>query len=97
MDEFSLIVLQCHTEWVYGKGVIMLESTMTVRLDEKEKSLISDYARMFGMSASQFVRRCALERIEDEIDIEAYKAAKAEYDANPTSYSLSEVKEMLGL
>lgn len=72
----------------------MLEATMTVRLDESEKKLITDYARTFGMSVSQFMRRCALERIEDEIDIEAYKAAKAEYDANPVSYSCDEaVKE----
>ena len=38
----------------------MLEATMTVRVDDSEKSLISDYARMFGTTASQFMRRCAL-------------------------------------
>ena len=75
----------------------MLEATMTVRMDEGEKSLISDYARMFGTTASQFMRRCALERIEDEIDVEAYRKAKAAYDANPVSYSLDEAERMLGL
>lgn len=75
----------------------MLEATMTVRMDDSEKSLISDYARMFGTTASQFMRRCALERIEDEIDVEAYRKAKAAYDANPVSYSLDEAEMMLGL
>ncbi len=75
----------------------MLDATTTVRLDPEEKELIADYARMFGTSASQFMRRCALERIEDEIDIEAYKKAKAAYDANPVSYSSDEVMQEFGL
>ena len=75
----------------------MLEATMTVRMDDSEKSHISDYARMFGRTASQFMRRCTLERIEDEIDVEAYRKAKAAYDANPVSYSLDEAERMLGL
>lgn len=75
----------------------MLEATMTVRMDEDEKALISDYARMAGTSASQFMRRCALEKIEDEIDVKAYKKAKAAFDANPVSYSNDEVMREFGL
>lgn len=74
-----------------------VEATMTVRMDESEKALIADYARMFGTSASQFVRRCALDRIEDEIDADAYRAAKAAYDADPASYSIEESWKMLDL
>lgn len=74
-----------------------MDATMTIRLDKAEKDLVSEFARVSGMSTSQFMRRCALERIEDEIDVEAYKRAKAEYDANPASYSLDEVERMLGL
>lgn len=74
-----------------------MEATMTVRMDDSEKSLIADYARILGVSASQFMRRCALERIDDEIDIESYKRAKTAYDANPVSYTIDEVEEMLGL
>lgn len=76
---------------------VEMQATMTIRMEEDEKSLISEYARMFGTSASQFMRRCALEHIEDEIDVEAYKRAKAAYDAHPVSYTLEEVEEMLGL
>lgn len=74
-----------------------MDATVTVRMDQTEKDAIADFARLFGVSVSQFMRDCALERIEDEIDIEAYKRAKAEYEANPVSYSLDEVERMLGL
>ncbi|NHM16087.1 CopG family transcriptional regulator [Eggerthellaceae bacterium zg-887] len=75
----------------------MLEATMTVRLDEGEKTLIADYAHTLGTSASQLMRRCTLERIEDEIDVDAYRAAKAEFDKNPISYSNDEVLREFGL
>jgi uncharacterized protein (DUF1778 family) len=76
---------------------IMAATTMTIRLDESEKNLITEYARTSGISASEFVRRNAIERIEDEIDLKAWEAAKAEFDANPVTYSLAEAKEMLDL
>ena len=75
----------------------MLEATMTVRLSQAEKSLIADYAQLVGMNSSQFMRQCVLEKIENEIDVAAYQKAKAEYDANPVSYDLDQVEEMLGL
>lgn len=33
----------------------------------------------------------------DDADVSAYRRAKAEYEANPVSYSLDEVEDMLGL
>ena len=75
----------------------MKEVTVTVRMSAEDKALISDYARLFGVSVSQFLRDCALERIEDEIDAKAYIEAKAEFDADPVTYTMDEVKEMLGL
>lgn len=74
-----------------------MDATVTVRMDKGEKEVISDYAKLFGVSVSQFMRDCALERIEDEIDVEAYKRAKAEYEANPVSYSCEEVMREFGL
>ena len=75
----------------------MLEATMTVRLSENEKQLISDYAQTFGISASQFMRQCTMRHIEEELDVQAYLAAKREYDANPISYSNDEVMKEFGL
>ena len=69
----------------------MASATMTIRLEEKEKDLISDYAAAFGTTVSEFIRRVALERIEDELDLKTWYDAKAEYDADPMSYSAEEM------
>lgn len=71
----------------------MASATMTIRMDSSEKTLISDYAQTFGTSVSEFMRRCALERIEDELDLEAWKAAKEEFDKDPVTFSTAEIIE----
>ena len=76
---------------VRDKGGAMASATMTVRMDDAEKTLISDYARAFGTSASDFMRKCALERIEDELDLKAWYEAKAEFDADPVTFSAAEI------
>jgi len=43
------------------------------------------------------MRKSALERIEDELDLREWDEAKAEYDNNPVSYSLKEVMEEFGI
>lgn len=75
----------------------MTSSTMTIRLNQDEKSLIADYARAFGTTASEFVRKAALERIEDDIDLKTWYSAKAEFDENPVAYSSDEVMREFGL
>lgn len=69
----------------------MASTTMTIRLDEDEKNLIIDYAKTFGTSASDFLRRSALEKIEDELDLEDWKKAKAEFDFDPETLSASDI------
>lgn len=64
---------------------------MTIRMDSSEKSLISDYAKTFGTSVSEFMRRCALDRIEDELDLKAWRGAKAEFDADPVTISAADI------
>ncbi len=71
----------------------MTPTTMTVRLDSAEKSLISDYASAFGTSVSEFVRTTVLERIEDELDLKAWEQAKAEFDADPQTISAAQIAE----
>lgn len=71
----------------------MASATMTIRMDESEKSLISDYARAFGTTVSDFMRASALERIEDELDLRAWNAAKEEFDADPVTYSAAEIAQ----
>lgn len=74
-----------------------MNATMTVRMDEDEKRAISQWAEFNGMSASEFMRRAALEAIEDEIDLQAYQRALVEFEADPVTYSMAEAREHLGL
>lgn len=73
------------------QGDAMSSATMTIRLDSSEKTLISDYAKTFGTSVSDFMRRCALEKIEDDLDLRAWREAKAEFDADPVTISAADV------
>lgn len=69
----------------------MASATMTIRLESAEKALISNYAAAFGTSVSEFVRNAALERIEDELDLKAWEAAKAEFESDPITISAAEI------
>lgn len=69
----------------------MSTTTLTLRLAEAEKQLLADYAKTFGMSISEFVRTTALERIEDELDLVAWKEAKREHDADPKVFTADEI------
>ena len=69
---------------------------MTLRINEEDSQLIRDYARLHGITVSEFLRRAALEKIEDELDIRAAEKAYADYLADPVTYSHEEMKRMLG-
>ena len=75
----------------------MQEATMSVRMSTAEKNLITDWANANGTSASAFVRRAALEAIEDELDVQAYIKAEEEFEAHPVTYSHDEVMREFGL
>ena len=70
---------------------------VSIRLSEQETSLIKDYAKLYNTSVSDIIRRSILERIEDELDLRAYEKAKAEYLADPVTYSLDDVAKELGI
>lgn len=61
----------------------MSTASITLRLDAQDKAIIQDYAATFGQSLSEFMRTAALQRIEDETDLRAWREAKAELDADP--------------
>lgn len=71
--------------------------TISVRLNEKDSELIKTYADINNISLSDLIRNAVLEKIEDEYDLECYKKAVEEYEKNPKTYTLEEVKEELGL
>ena len=71
--------------------------TMTLRISDEDSRLIKDFAKLHGISASEFMRRAALEKIEDELDVRAAEKAYAEYLADPVTYSNEEMGRLLGL
>ena len=71
------------------------DMTISIRFNEKDTSLIKDYAALHNISVSEFVRKAVLERIEDEIDLRAYNKAMEEYKSNPVTYTLDEIEQEL--
>ena len=71
--------------------------TMTLRISDEDSRLIKDFAKLHGISASELMRRAALEKIEDELDVRAAEKAYAEYLADPVTYSHEEMGRLLGL
>lgn len=71
--------------------------TISLRLSEQDAKLIKDYAKLNNISISDLFRQTVIERIEDEIDLEAYNKAYEEYLKDPKTYTLEEVKKELGL
>ena len=69
----------------------MPSTTITIRLDEADKSLITDYAGAFGKTVSDFMREAALDHIEDELDLKAWEEAKREFDEDPVTFSAKEI------
>lgn len=66
-------------------------TTLTISLDSEEKSIIAGHAAALGTSVSEFMRRSALERIEDDLDAKAWEAAKAAFDADPVAIPSREI------
>lgn len=67
-------------------------ATMTLRLQNSEKKLLQSYALLQGLSLSEFVKKAALEKIEDEIDLKVALDAKAKFEANPVTISADEIE-----
>ena len=70
----------------------MSTATFTVRLPEEEKRLISDYARVLGISVSELARQSIMERIEDEVDTRELLEAIREDDG--VRYSMEDVMSL---
>ena len=74
-----------------------MSTTLTVRFSDEEAKLIRDYTAFHGITVSEFLRREALEAIEDELDLRAAEKACAEHLANPVTYSHEELMKEFGI
>ena len=80
---------------IYGK-FFKIKSKDINNKNEYAK-LESQYAELNKTTISEFVRNAIMEKIEDEYDLECYYKAKKEFDENPKTYTLEEIKKELGL
>ena len=71
--------------------------SISIRLNEQENEMIRTFAKINNMSVSEFIRKAVMERIEDEIDLQDYQKAMADFKKNPVTYSMEEVAKELGL
>ena len=71
--------------------------TISLRLSREEADLIKNYAQMNGITMSELIRSCVLKHIEDECDLEAFRAAAEAYQADPATLTPDEVERELGL
>ncbi len=73
------------------------EMAVSIRLSKAEDSLIRGYADTHGLSVSEFMKQSALEKIEDELDMELFEEALEDFRENPQTHTLGEVEKELGL
>ncbi|RRR25577.1 ribbon-helix-helix protein, CopG family [Schaalia georgiae] len=69
--------------------------TMTMRIDEEDAAIVRKYAEFEGKTISDFIRDAVLEKIEDQQDLDALRAAVA--DDNGEHRTHAQVLEELGL
>lgn len=74
-----------------------MNATMTIRMRDEEKQLISDFSQVHGLTSSEYVRKTVLEAIEDAIDYGIAAKAIDEFDADPAYLTHSEMMAELGL
>ena len=70
---------------------------ISLRVTEKENELIKSFAKLYGETVSEYIRRTVMERIEDEFDIQCFNNAKSEYAENPVTYTTEEIAKELGI
>lgn len=77
--------------------MITMMHTYTFELDDVDAKFAEAYAEETGESVGEMAKRFMLDGVEDVMDLRAAKIAKAEYEADPVTYSIDEVEKMLGL
>lgn len=70
---------------------------VSIRMTEEERKLAEAYAKLNGVTLSEAIKKAFFEKIEDEFDVSLAREALKEYEKNPKSYSIEEIKELLGL
>ncbi len=71
-------------------------STVSLRLNDKDDSLIRKYAELHNMDLSTFIRQAVIEKIENEYDLKLFNKVWEE-EKNQERISHEDLKKELGL
>lgn len=71
-------------------------STISLRLNDKDDTLIRKYAELHNMDLSTFIRQAVIEKIEDEYDLSLFDKVWEE-EQNEDHISHEDLKKELGL
>ena len=69
---------------------------VSIRMTDEERKLAEAYAKLNGATLSDSIKKAYFEKIEDEFDVALAKEALKEYEKDPKTYSLEEMKKFLG-
>ena len=72
-------------------------SNISVRLNEQEELLFKNYAEFMDENLSTLLKKALLEKIEDEFDLRVGQKALKEYEQDPVTYSVAEMRAKYGL
>lgn len=75
-----------------------MKDTVTIRFNEDEKVMFENAAKLYNCSISSMIKRLAIEKIEDEIDLEIVrKYEKAKENGTLKTRPINELWKELGL
>lgn len=66
--------------------------TISLRLSDRDKKIIQEYAKISNLSVSELIRRVVIAKIEDESDIRLFDEV---YQTSRRTYSLKEIEKDL--
>jgi len=79
---------------VWKRGINM--GTVSLRLNDKDDTLIRKYAELHKMELSAFIRQAVIEKIEDEYDLSLFNKVWEE-EQHKEKFTHDKVKKELGL
>jgi len=75
-----------------------MNDTVTIRFNEEEKKLFLNTAKLYNCSVSSMIKRLAIEKIEDEMDLNAIKNyEKSKKDGTLKTRSINKLWSELNL
>jgi hypothetical protein len=66
--------------------------TISLRLSDRDKRIIQEYAKISNMSVSELIRRIVIAKIEDDTDVRIFDEI---YRSNQKMFSLKEIEKEL--